>query len=777
MTHTSRIGPVRMYRTKPLGGITGLIADASNVRPVLQINGILIPGYVEARVGKIQGALQYEVEYAPQGTENWVRGYIGQYFHAGMGPLVFGTYKFRARIITAHGPSIWSLIVVRVIKGLPVPPTLDVDKITAEVGENVIVSWPDLLAGESMVVQKSHNGGTWTQVYSGTANFLQQTLTVVGAHSFRGQLITGEGTSEFGPTVTTTVSVISAGWEYVPDTYALSFVRAEIRTDSNSNSGDEVGSISIPGDWDSDDIVFLSISHADDVLPEVDNPALSSSFSNGDATQTRTYYARRADISGSTLSWTVPSGGGWVAVARAVSGITIDGPDGIFATNLLGSQNVYDYADASYRDVEIETFEKNQYFNLVTVTHPSTIYSELAQGASNVISGMMANTSGTHQNRVTTFGYANGGSAADGVAIMARNISGATGAEAVSWTNTICYRALQTRPAYTSVDTAPLVSYLDDALGAYGGGYSIVVGHGNDYEEANGGWARSGTAPVNPELSFSAEHRIPVGAVARFITHLALLKVQAEFGAITETMGTLAFSSTVEQGAITLEQLLAQNAGLSGAYDIYASDQGAEFNSWITNSPGPTGYFEAKYEDNPGYYEVASRFVEYQSGIPFLEYVNTRILSQIGIPDTGTAQDDPDTAPLLYNGGGFSDGYDAQEIFASAASGMLLSAAELFKILQEVVRINTLELELPGAATPYIIPQLLKYGSFYPYYSQYRGVMLGRLGIVANPSGGYAYTMVLLGNDGFDMVVTRNGHVDNVDTFVANVISVLDVAP
>ena len=108
MTHTSYIGPVRVYRTRPQGGITGIVTDVTQVRPVLSVADIGVSYYAEARVGRIQGALLYEVEAARYGTENWTRVYLDRYYHSAVGPLAAGVWQFRARVHGARGATGWS---------------------------------------------------------------------------------------------------------------------------------------------------------------------------------------------------------------------------------------------------------------------------------------------------------------------------------------------------------------------------------------------------------------------------------------------------------------------------------------------------------------------------------------------------------------------------------------------------------------------------------------------------------------------------------------------
>jgi hypothetical protein len=113
VTDTNDIGPVRMFRTVPSGGITGVILDTTQVRPILEILGIGVFLYLQSRVGVIPGVTLYEVEASRSGSGVWNQVYIGQYYHSGIGPFEPGPWKFRARVYSRAGTSDWSNVVDR----------------------------------------------------------------------------------------------------------------------------------------------------------------------------------------------------------------------------------------------------------------------------------------------------------------------------------------------------------------------------------------------------------------------------------------------------------------------------------------------------------------------------------------------------------------------------------------------------------------------------------------------------------------------------------------
>ena len=104
----SYAGPVRMYRTRPNGAITGIVTDPSRIRPVIQVESTDSPSYARVSLEKINGTKSCQFRVTVAGRELWQTMYDGQYRQATIGPLAPGSYSVQGRFQSVAGTSKWS---------------------------------------------------------------------------------------------------------------------------------------------------------------------------------------------------------------------------------------------------------------------------------------------------------------------------------------------------------------------------------------------------------------------------------------------------------------------------------------------------------------------------------------------------------------------------------------------------------------------------------------------------------------------------------------------
>lgn len=215
--------------------------------------------------------------------------------------------------------------------------------------------------------------------------------------------------------------------------------------------------------------------------------------------------------------------------------------------------------------------------------------------------------------------------------------------------------AVSTQPAPPPVTTADVEAWLDglvpgliDSTDAAGGVVVSVVEGGElvtarGYGAAHADELTREATPLDPR-----EHLVRIGSITKTFTALAVLQLveQGSLDLDADVQTYLDFTLPTPRGAVTLRHLLSHTAGFEerlGGLDATRAEDMRSLRDVVSTDP-PVQIFDPG--NLPAYsnysYDLAGYVVERVSGMPFEEYVQTRVIDPIGLSSTTVHQPVPD---------------------------------------------------------------------------------------------------------------------------------------
>lgn len=154
------------------------------------------------------GATSYVLQQQVNGG-SWTQVYSGSATSEAVSGLGDGNYVYRVQACNANGCSDWKIsgtLTVALIP--PIPGSISVPG-TSSTG-NVTVSWPPSTYATSYVLQQQLNGGSWSQVYSGSTTSKPLGGLGNGSYVYRVDACNGNGCSGWRTSGTLTVALVPA---------------------------------------------------------------------------------------------------------------------------------------------------------------------------------------------------------------------------------------------------------------------------------------------------------------------------------------------------------------------------------------------------------------------------------------------------------------------------------------------------------------------------------------------------------------------------------------
>lgn len=167
-------------------------------------------GNVSISWSAVDGATGYALLQQFNGG-SWMQVYTGSATSANLSGLANGSYVYRVQACNANGCGAFATsgtVIVDVPQPPPAPSSINVPA-SSSTG-SITISWSSVGAATGYVLLQQFNGGSWTQVYSGSATSANLTGLANGSYVYRVQACNANGCGAFATSGTLTVALIPA---------------------------------------------------------------------------------------------------------------------------------------------------------------------------------------------------------------------------------------------------------------------------------------------------------------------------------------------------------------------------------------------------------------------------------------------------------------------------------------------------------------------------------------------------------------------------------------